>query len=643
MRPRPAPRWSPLCLLLALGAACAPDPVAPSAPALSRAAPTRAVAPLAVPQAGVAAPGEVPTVRPHIAVSGDQGLCAVRPDGVLACWPGGQWMQPPRHEQAAVRGRFVQVAEAYSRTCALRDDGLLECFGSERFWPDLPLGQVGPRVGRFVQVAGGNRAICALRDDGIVECWGGAYLTEEPFPRVRAPLTGRFTKVSVGTDFACGVRDDGALECWGDRNGWTSGGTPVPELIQPAPGGEFDDVRVGDLYLYAHGRDGQWMVMSCCEGTPALSPFGQPGQFVDLDAPGVYVNERIARIPSARTTVEAGGRGGGNIWPLATTGGLFVQVTTGTAGYCVLRDDGFVQCRKNSPNTINDEWHPPLLDARAPQTITVASTFTGPLPYGTETPLPATTRSGLPVEVTSLTPTTCTIGGTKDVPTVVGAMATGTCRLTLAHPGNARWQPAPALALDLPLTRGTATILRGGEGQVHDGTAKRPTLATQPAGLPVQLAFLGRTEPPSAPGSYFYLARVETPLWTGAASGLLTIEMARIDVQPARISLATSPTVTVYVHGSAIVDAARIDPATVRLRVDGGTGPGAAVALRNGAPMSTLADVDRDGRTDRMLVFRTADLVAAGLTTARPALVLEDRAGALRLLATDPSPPQIVP
>ena len=61
-----------------------------------------------------------------------------------------------------------------------------------------------PSAGECVSVGAGGGRTCGLRTDGSVECWG----------KVIVPPTGKFTSVDSGTT-ACGVRNDGALECWG--------------------------------------------------------------------------------------------------------------------------------------------------------------------------------------------------------------------------------------------------------------------------------------------------------------------------------------------------------------------------------------------------------------------------------------------
>jgi DNA/RNA endonuclease G (NUC1) len=119
--------------------------------------------------------------------------------------------------------------------------------------------------------------------------------------------------------------------------------------------------------------------------------------------------------------------------------------------------------------------------------------------------------------------------------------------------------------------------------------------------------------------------------------------VARMDVQPEIISLSTTSTVTAYLLSTASFDATASTPASIRLRVVGGTGPGAPVSQRGTAYLTSITDANGDGRPDRMLVFRKSDLVASGLSQSNSQLVLEDVTGTVQFRATDAAPPTVAP
>jgi DNA/RNA endonuclease G (NUC1) len=114
-----------------------------------------------------------------------------------------------------------------------------------------------------------------------------------------------------------------------------------------------------------------------------------------------------------------------------------------------------------------------------------------------------------------------------------------------------------------------------------------------------------------------------------------------IDVQPARISLAGTPIVSVVLYSRPGFDAAALDAAALRLVVHGG---GAVEPNRRGAAVNTsVRDVDGDGDLDRLIAFRTADLRAAGLGAGTADLMLRLAGATWPWEARDASPAVVVP
>lgn len=141
---------------------------------------------------------------------------------------------------------------------------------------------------------------------------------------------------------------------------------------------------------------------------------------------------------------------------------------------------------------------------------------------------------------------------------------------------------------------------------------------------------------------YDFLAAL--PDWIEAAEerGAADPALAVMDVQPATISLSTTAIVNVVLYSSASFDAAAVDVANTRL-VPNGTGTGVAVNKRGTAYNTSLRDFNGDGRADRLLAFRTAELVAAGLTTSSTRLVLTDYTSASTWEARDAALPVLKP
>jgi len=145
---------------------------------------------------------------------GDYHGCALRDDGVIECWgpppPVNVSVAPPIRTAPAGLS-YTQVSSGDGFVCALRSDGVVECWG-DSLYDQAPPTRAATR-GSFIQLGVGRLHGCALRDDGVVECWGENDYGQAPGER--AATTGRFVQVSGGRFHSCALRDDGIMECWG--------------------------------------------------------------------------------------------------------------------------------------------------------------------------------------------------------------------------------------------------------------------------------------------------------------------------------------------------------------------------------------------------------------------------------------------
>jgi hypothetical protein len=109
----------------------------------------------------------------------------------------------------------------------------------------------------FTQVSAGPWAhTCALRSDGVVECWGDD--TEEQAPGTRTALSGTFTQLSAGSSHTCALRGDGVVECWGDSGDGQAPPTRTaqgPTIVTLLPAASFratpTSVVAGDPFTLA--------------------------------------------------------------------------------------------------------------------------------------------------------------------------------------------------------------------------------------------------------------------------------------------------------------------------------------------------------------------------------------------------------
>lgn len=567
----------------------------------------------------------VPTVAPSLAV-GRGHHCLLRVDGVVVCWPLGGVSGTPWTRRAGV-GHFTRLGAGSSlsgRACAVRSDGAVEC------WPlDAPAGPSSVVPGSFTDVAAGPGHACALHADGRIRCWGANGHGQAPLlwaPTLPNP-SGSFVQVAVGAQHSCALRSDGGVECVG-----------------------LDDVGQAPPVRWSSDPDWKYVTLAAeasrnCGvlASGSANCWGGGASVGIFDAFDVSRRRLLAMRPGVGDTCSLHEGGVVACWGVQRRAspeiglpgeGAFGALSVGDRHGCGLRGDAIVECWQLGDISGGRR----VLDGRAPQSI-------GPLDgeppaafgVGPAFTVAPTATSGLPVALQSATPAVCAVAGT-----VVTVLAGDTCTLVADQTGGGGWLAAPRVTRSYPLH----LVWIGGLARVYDGTPKPVDVSATPA-TAWRVEYEGQTAPPTLPGSYRVRARVTTspaaPRY-GGANGTLVIEMPRLAVQPARVSLSTTAQVTVYVYGSDVVDATAVVPANVRLRVEGSAAPGAPVATRSGAPMTSVRDFDGDGKLDRQLVFLRTALQAAGLAAGTPRLVLEDRtAGSYRFLANAPTPTEVVP
>jgi alpha-tubulin suppressor-like RCC1 family protein len=154
-------------------------------------------------------------------------------------------------QDAAPPEGSARLLAAFEHTCAVDDDGTI-CWGPNDSGK-LGLGSEGgvertPRrsasTARYSQLCAGENHACGLRDDGEIECWGSnphgqlglgdRTARHEPTPLRSGSV---FTALSCGGEASCAVTDDGSLYCWGDnREGMGGQDDPYdsPDLLKPS-------------------------------------------------------------------------------------------------------------------------------------------------------------------------------------------------------------------------------------------------------------------------------------------------------------------------------------------------------------------------------------------------------------------------
>ncbi|WP_419930291.1 RCC1 domain-containing protein [Candidatus Poriferisocius sp.] len=197
-------------------------------------------APVVTPEAGpVTTPEAVSFTIPQeprgddtLISTGRDRTCAVRVDGGVACW--GQHGFLDRFALAGLQD-VAAITTADNPTsplhaCVLHRDGSVSCWGNGR-QGRLGQGDVSrhylpvkvPGIADAVAVSAGSEHTCTLHRDGGVSCWGGNSLgqmglgtKEYPvyLPR-RVPGLSDVVMIAAGSHNNCAVHRDGDVSCWG--------------------------------------------------------------------------------------------------------------------------------------------------------------------------------------------------------------------------------------------------------------------------------------------------------------------------------------------------------------------------------------------------------------------------------------------
>ena len=230
--------------------------------------------------------------------------CAIADNGALECWgsshlgldnpPDGEYAQVSAgNSQICISGNTTTAGcDSSAHACALSSNGEVTC------WGDLSLGRGQVPPGKYLSVSAGGAHSCGLRTDFTVVCWG--YNVQG---QANAP-SGTFTSVSAGGAHSCAIRDGGSMECWGREysiasSGWTCrvdsqgianceseatvGSGEVPPQIM-APEGTFKAVASGSFHSCAIRTDGSLHCWGDLGDLPVEPQIDPDARFVFVDA-----------------------------------------------------------------------------------------------------------------------------------------------------------------------------------------------------------------------------------------------------------------------------------------------------------------------------------------------------------------------
>lgn len=183
---------------------------------------------------------------------GSGSSCAIDTNHDIYCWGSGRYMELQDEEtdflglysyvprKVNISGKYTQVQRASSGICALREDGVVNCWGyadsyflgngaSGRYWlteatPStvaLPNTAIYLGAGPYSD-SGGNANICAIITGGDVYCWGGNRdgilgngNTSSQLIPVKTNTAQKFKTVATGGSNSCGITTSDDIYCWG--------------------------------------------------------------------------------------------------------------------------------------------------------------------------------------------------------------------------------------------------------------------------------------------------------------------------------------------------------------------------------------------------------------------------------------------
>ena len=218
----------------------------------------------------------------------------------------------------------VDVTAGLLASCAVRGDGLAACWGfGESVGDGIGLLRSPPDTlyggHRFKQVSQGSDDACGLTLSDSLLCWGQNQYGEtgQPAPSVSSVPTAvstplHFTNISAGNNFTCGVTDTSDGYCWGWNTYYQLGDGTTSSTHTPVPVSgqhKFTAISAGNAHACALTQSGEiW-----CWGTNYTGALG-PNGFVAAPAPVQVPFFQAFTSVSAGSTMSCG---------MATNGRLY--------------------------------------------------------------------------------------------------------------------------------------------------------------------------------------------------------------------------------------------------------------------------------------------------------------------------------
>ncbi len=323
--------------------------------------------------------------------SANEHTCAIKTDGRLFCWGwnlngelgsgeffSGEYVESlPAVQEVTGASDWAQVAAASSRTCAIKTDGRLFCWGNgangglgtgDQLDTATPLQEITGATD-WAQVAMNYSHTCAVKTDGRLFCWGWNQwdqlgnpgvdeFTATPVPEASAASD--WATVSTGKLHTCATKTNGRLFCWG-----SAGPTPTEEATAAT---DWSMVSASDYHTCAiktDGRlfcwgDGQYGQLGTGSTASSSTPVQEATAATDWVSVATNGDSTCARKSDGRLFcwgwAESAALGNSALAPSTTP----VQESTGATDWrqvsraCAIKDDGSLYCWGRWPIGVED-------------------------------------------------------------------------------------------------------------------------------------------------------------------------------------------------------------------------------------------------------------------------------------------------
>ena len=264
-------------------------------------------------------------------------------------------LRGPEFVRGAARSGDSLIAASRGRTCAVRRDARVTCWGDDGIRERLS----AAALRNVVSITSGDHPhqelhLCALHGDGTVSCWGagreGQLGRGEPFSGYlpeKVPGISDAVALAAGSDHTCAIHASGQVSCWGGNGLAQLGDGPGPPVTAPqrVPGLRgVEHIDAGPSSTCAIAAGGTL----ACWGYGVLA--GDAGFFEPAVVRGISAAVSVSVGPGGACAVTVAGRvycwsAAGRDGPLPVEGiSDAVTVAVGDGGACVVHDDGGVSC-----------------------------------------------------------------------------------------------------------------------------------------------------------------------------------------------------------------------------------------------------------------------------------------------------------